>query len=153
MQETRGEGLIPGLARSSEEEEMTVHLTILAWKIPWTEEAGGLQSIGLQRVSRDGACLPQQNTVLLGPIFLCMTHCLATAFGYWYLPKSSLCTSCEKYTEAKDHIWPPLFLTLELLEGKRRDATKTCNTVSNSGFTIIPAIALERPFNQCNRGK
>ena len=48
MQETRGEGLIPGLARSSEEEEMTVHLTILAWKIPWTEEAGGLQSIGLQ---------------------------------------------------------------------------------------------------------
>ena len=82
MQETRGEGLIPVLARSSEEEEMTVHLTILAWKIPWTEEAGGLQSIGLQRVSRDGACLPQQNTVLLGPIFLCMTHCLATAFGY-----------------------------------------------------------------------
>ena len=53
MQETRGEGLIPGLARSSEEEEMTVHLTILAWKIPWTEEAGGLQSTGLQRVGHD----------------------------------------------------------------------------------------------------
>ena len=53
MQETQGESLIPGLARSLEEEEMTVHLTILAWKIPWIEEPGGLQSIRLQRVSRD----------------------------------------------------------------------------------------------------
>ena len=28
---------------------MTTHFSILAWKIPWTEEPGGLQSIGLQR--------------------------------------------------------------------------------------------------------
>ena len=32
------------------EEEMTTHSSILAWRIPWTEEPGGLQSIGLQRV-------------------------------------------------------------------------------------------------------
>ena len=30
------------------EEEMTTHSSILAWKFPWTEEAGGLQSTGLQ---------------------------------------------------------------------------------------------------------
>ena len=30
------------------EEEMATHSIILAWKIPWTEEPGGLQSIGLQ---------------------------------------------------------------------------------------------------------
>ena len=30
--------------------EMATHSTILAWKIPWTEEPGGLQSIELQRV-------------------------------------------------------------------------------------------------------
>ena len=29
---------------------MTIHSSILAWKIPWTEEAGGLQSMGSQRV-------------------------------------------------------------------------------------------------------
>ena len=29
--------------------EMATHTSILAWEIPWTEEAGGLQSIGLQR--------------------------------------------------------------------------------------------------------
>ena len=32
------------------EEEMATHISILAWRIPWTEEPGGLQYIGLQRV-------------------------------------------------------------------------------------------------------
>ena len=32
------------------EEGMTTHSTILAWRIPWTEEVGGLRSIGFQRV-------------------------------------------------------------------------------------------------------
>ena len=32
------------------EEEMATHCSILAWRIPWTEKPGRLQSIGLQRV-------------------------------------------------------------------------------------------------------
>ena len=32
------------------EEGMETHSSILAWKIPWTEEPGGLQSMELQRV-------------------------------------------------------------------------------------------------------
>ena len=32
------------------EKEMATHRSTLAWKIPWTEEPGGLQSKGLQRV-------------------------------------------------------------------------------------------------------
>ena len=35
------------------EKEMAFHSSILAWEIPWTEEAGGLQSLGLQRVGQD----------------------------------------------------------------------------------------------------
>jgi len=35
------------------EEEMTTHSSILAWKISGTEEPGGLQSMGLQRVRHD----------------------------------------------------------------------------------------------------
>ena len=31
------------------EKEMTTHLSILAWGIPWTEEPGGLQSMGSQK--------------------------------------------------------------------------------------------------------
>ena len=35
------------------EKEMATHSSILAWRIPWTEEFGRLQSIGLQRVGHD----------------------------------------------------------------------------------------------------
>ena len=33
------------------EEEMATHSRILSWEIPWTEEPGGLQSMGLQRMN------------------------------------------------------------------------------------------------------
>ena len=35
------------------EKEMATHCNTIAWKIPWTEEPGGLQSMGLQRVGHD----------------------------------------------------------------------------------------------------
>ena len=35
------------------EKEMATHSSILAWKIPWTKESGGLQSMGLYRVGHD----------------------------------------------------------------------------------------------------
>ena len=35
------------------EEGMATHSSILAWRIPWTEEPGGLQSIGSHRVGHD----------------------------------------------------------------------------------------------------
>ena len=35
------------------EEGVTTHSSIHAWRIPWTEEPGGLQSMGLQRVGHD----------------------------------------------------------------------------------------------------
>ena len=41
------------------EEEMATHSSILAWKIPWTEEPGGLQSMGSQRV-RHNTCTDQR---------------------------------------------------------------------------------------------
>ena len=37
------------------EKEMATHSSTLAWKIPWMEESGGLQSMGLQRVGHDWA--------------------------------------------------------------------------------------------------
>ena len=37
------------------EKEMVTHSSFLAWKIPWTEGPGGLQSMGSQRVGQDCA--------------------------------------------------------------------------------------------------
>ena len=45
-------GLIPDLGRSPGEENGS-HSSILAWRIPWTEEPGGLQSVGLKRLRHD----------------------------------------------------------------------------------------------------
>ena len=53
MQENQ-ETLVQSLGREDPlEEEMATHSSILAWKIPWTEEPGGLQSMGSQRVRHD----------------------------------------------------------------------------------------------------
>ena len=50
MQETR----VQSLGREDPlEKEMATHSSILAWKIPWMEEPGRLQSMGLQRVRYD----------------------------------------------------------------------------------------------------
>ena len=50
MQET----WVPSLGQEDTlEEGMATHFSILAWRIPWTEEAGGLQSVGSQRVGHD----------------------------------------------------------------------------------------------------
>ena len=50
MQETR----VQSLGREDPlEKEMATHSSIHAWKIPWAEEPGGLQSMGSQRVGHD----------------------------------------------------------------------------------------------------
>ena len=46
-------GLISGLGRSPGGGEMATHSSILAWKIPLTEEPARLQSMGSQRVGHD----------------------------------------------------------------------------------------------------
>ena len=50
MQESR----LPSLGWEDPlKEGMATHSSILAWRIPWTEEPGGLESMGLQRVGPD----------------------------------------------------------------------------------------------------
>ena len=50
--DTRNVGLNSWLGRSPGV-GMATHSSILAWRIPWTEGPGGLQSMGLQRVRHD----------------------------------------------------------------------------------------------------
>ena len=56
MQEMQGtqETWVPALGQGDPlEEEMATHSSILAWRIPWAEEPGGLQSMGSKRVRHD----------------------------------------------------------------------------------------------------
>ena len=55
MQET-SEMQVPSLGRGDPlEEGMAAHASVLACRVPWTEEPGELQSTGSQRVGQDGA--------------------------------------------------------------------------------------------------
>ena len=45
-------GLIDNTLHTKLEKELAPHTSTLAWKIPWTEEAGGLQSMGSQSRTR-----------------------------------------------------------------------------------------------------
>ena len=49
MQEMR----VRSLGQGDLEEGMATHSSTLAWRIPWTEEPSGLQSVGSQRAGRD----------------------------------------------------------------------------------------------------
>ena len=53
MQETQETQVQSLVQEDSLEKEMATHSSILAWKIPWTEESGGLQSTGSQRAGHN----------------------------------------------------------------------------------------------------
>ena len=61
MQETQ-ETKVPSLSQEDPlEEGMATHSNILIWRIPWTEEPGGLQFIGSQRVEPNWSDLVQHS--------------------------------------------------------------------------------------------
>ena len=123
-----GEGELRDAARSLGQEDpleegVTTHSSILAWRIPWTEEPGGLQSMGSQRVRHDGSDLAlkrQEPTVYTEP------------WGFTVsLPRLR-----------KQH---PLHLPTQWLENKTRlfplSFLPTCRNLSKAGqrsFIIFP---------------
>ena len=53
MQETQETRVLSLVWKIPLENRMTTYSSILAWEVPWTEEPGGLQSMGPQRVGHD----------------------------------------------------------------------------------------------------
>ena len=64
--------------------EMATHSSILAWKIPWTEEPGGLQSMGSQRVRHDLAT--KQEHIIAAAISLGLFVNSNVVHWYFQLP-------------------------------------------------------------------
>ena len=68
MQETQVQSLGQ---EDSLEEDMVTHFSVIAWRIPWTEEHGRLQPIGLQRVRQlDGHACKHVLSKSIGTVFL-----------------------------------------------------------------------------------
>ena len=62
---------------------MATHSSILAWRIPWIEKPGGLQSMGLQRVEHD----KQTNTSFtFNLVPMNKVECFISSFHQWVQP-------------------------------------------------------------------
>ena len=67
------------------EKEMVTHSSILAWEIPWTEEPGGLQSLGSHRVGHDRSDLAQHSALIIACYCPPPTSLLPSAQGDSYV--------------------------------------------------------------------
>jgi len=98
VQETQ----VPSLGREDLlEEDMATHSNTLAWRIPWTEEPGGLQSIGLHRVGHDWSDQAAAATAMNLHHFKCIQ-----IFGG--------CNSLFNFVMKKEYHWMTLFYFLLL---------------------------------------
>ena len=82
------------------EEGMTTHSNILAWRIPWTEEPGGLWSIGLQRVGDNWSNLAGTSviTVAIWTIHMLLlrstSHTVSQDYGPFWCQMQVLLSEC-----------------------------------------------------------
>ena len=118
-------GSVPGLGRSLEQ-NMATHSSVLAWRIPWTEEPGRLQSMGSHRVRNNWSDLAH-------------THHPGVIILRWLLHKHYriLTNFCKIYIQSKNQLkcapTPayrgiplfPLFMWYQLLTFLRHD--RKCN--------------------------
>ena len=86
--DAREASLIPEWGRYLEE-EMATHSSILAWKVPWSEEPGELQSTG----SQSPDTTEHTHTMSLGFVFYCYFFFFLPSFLYFFTSFSLMCRS------------------------------------------------------------
>ena len=74
------------------EKEMATHSSILAWKIPWTEEPGRPQSMGSQRVGRDWATFTLLYSCIAGGFFTFWYTCSKTRIRLLWIASEKMQT-------------------------------------------------------------
>ena len=88
---------------------MATHSSGLAWKIPWTEEPGELQSLVLQRAGQGSATKPPQKTVVL-----CNKHKMRS-LDIYSSPKASLTFCVSAFLSLKWRLYSLPQLSLKII--------------------------------------
>ena len=94
------------------EEEMATHSCILAWETPWTEEPGGLQSLGSRRVWHDWAHM-HISLISLKGVHYCVIKLIIVVFYYHRSGRSSLLST---YYLQQIQMWAVSHLLREFYE-------------------------------------
>ena len=112
------------------------HSSILAWKIPWTEEPGVLQPMGLQRVRYDWACMHVPFMYLFSHLLISV-YAQRYSFSYFELKKKigPCCTS-----------WGSQFPSQELSPGYNSESSKSNTRPPVKGLVIQSCLTLCDPM-------
>ena len=138
MQET----WVPSLSREDPlEKEMATHSSTLAWKITWTEEHSGLQSMGSQRVGHDWA------TSLSFPFLgIIRVRLIESERGLWPCACNSpkcwvTCgrESSDDYPQCKQSIWPCL-TSKQVSKHSREICSQTITILSIGPMFLSPVV-------------
>ena len=100
----RHRGLIPG-QEDPLEKGMAAHSSVLAWRIPWAEEPGGLQSIRSQRVEHDWSTLACM-------LYSLQAYSMVIKYFYTLWNDHHNESSCRSFYSISDHIPYAWFLSL-----------------------------------------
>jgi len=73
------------------EEGVATHSSILAWRIPWTEEFGRLQCIGLQRVRHDRSGLAHMHVFMAMCVYVCVFMGMCVYMGVCVCVSRGMC--------------------------------------------------------------
>ena len=118
--------------KDSLEEEMATHSSIYAWKIPWTEEPGWLQSMGLQRTGGDGAHLGSP----VMPLGLTVPRTTRDASrGKWCLLTYSHNT--DKWVLSSFYMWAPKLWDIDISRSQNPDGKALIEPRGNSSLSQL----------------
>jgi len=124
------------------EEEMATHSSILAWKIPWTEESCRQQSVGSQTIRHDLVTRQQRQpipTPLITPFHSDAGLDRVTCFGQWEIQRLTQTVTWKKYVHISFSFLRTLFLPWK--HAWRRNARDTRGVIPAKSLPDQPAPA------------
>ena len=95
------------------EKEIAIHSSILAWKIPWTEELGGLHSTGSQRIGHNWSALAHSSPWGRPWIAIALLFKFHTSLGPYIFKPAGLCLSGLALVQRE--LWLPSIRTFSHL--------------------------------------
>ena len=135
-------------------EEMTTHSSILAWEVQWTEEPGGLQSLGSQRVGHDWVtehvCQAWCRTIYKGQCSALMLVMLGVLL-FLTLERERMISWIQKESQGGRTMWRGV----EPAFGKSKGGCRGINTPSSFSSNALTSLKptkgprSKEPLNKC----
>ena len=124
------------ILENSLEKEMEIHSSILFWKIPWTEEPGGLQSWGLQRVRYDWATEHTHTWPYIYVCHLCM-HAKSLQLCWTLCNRMEYCSPPSSSVQGILQAWILVWVSISFSRGSSQSRDRTRNSYPSCTGSLV----------------